>query len=800
MYEVSSLAYRGLALNGWDQTIVTTGESGSGKTETVKILLEHLVSIQGCTSEATQQEHSKYSDLVDKVRQSSLVYEAFGNARTSRNLNSSRFGRFTQLHFKSDPKNDLGHIAPCFLVGSSSKTVLIEKTRVTTHVTGEKNFHIFYQLLAAPEEFRRQLWPFFAISKPENFSYLAQSGNCDVSERKDDELWKQTVDALAFFSIQGNILKTIMEAVAVVLQLGNIQFGTKKIRNGYKTIVASIEALDILSETTGIARDVLEAALITRDISTCSEKLTAPQTPETAKEAVDGLAQEVYAVIFASIERHMNEEMKPGNHVDVYGSIGLLDIYGFERLEVNQFEQLCINYANEQLQQKYVTDNFKVLKSEFDEEGIDIFDFSLVDNSSVLNLLDGRDGIFVTLQEECLSHGGSYVSFLSAIKAKNNNRTSPHFILQAHYKQTEFGIEHFAGPVRYDATKFIARNTDKVPENLIFCMAKTTNNIIRKELQYAFQNQNSTSNADRLRKKSTMLEKFSAELRDILVAVELSQTRYIRCIIPNGTMSPRVTNHLMTLRQLESAGLMTAVALSRETFPDSMPYKTLLDRYCCLMKASDRLHMREMALADQIVFMLTNLFMAMFEEEDVDSASMPFACGKTKAYLRTGALEHLEAIRHHFFSGYAAVIQRWTRQMQSKRIVFEQKMVVPLQALLRQTKETRSFLRKKKACHVLSSWFKNRKQIIAEVENRRIYAAESIQSKWRSLSCMKRYKGLKKAVMTLQRKHRERQCVDFPIDDIAKGIFNLIQRVSLRREIMPHNRSTESLLLGDIQS
>ena len=147
----------------------------------------------------------------------------------------------------------------------------------------------------------------------------------------------------------------------------------------------------------------------------------------------------------------------------------------------------------------------------------------------------------------------------------------------------------------------------------------------------------------------TLIEKFSVELRDLLIAIEGTQTRYIRCIIPNDTMSPGVTNHLMTLRQLEYAGMMTSVALSRESLPDSLAYKTLLSRYGCLLKENDRRNMKEMALPDQIVYVLTNLFASLLHGDDGEVTSMPFACGRTKVYLRAGALDHLETLRYKYY-------------------------------------------------------------------------------------------------------------------------------------------------------
>jgi myosin-5 len=260
----------------------------------------------------------------------------------------------------------------------------------------------------------------------------------------------------------------------------------------------------------------------------------------------------------------------------------------------------------------------------------------------------------------------------------------------------------------------------------------------------------------------------------------------------------------MTLRQIEYAGLMTAVALSRENFPDSLSYKTLLQRFSCLMKSSDRQNMKQMAVSDQIVYMLTNLFMSMFQEEDASSASMPFACGNSKAYLRAGALEHLEFLRYEFLSHQTSIIQKEIRRLQgARKYALKRESIVSLQALWRCVIVRRSFQQKKNACLLLKSWFFQQRTEEMAVNQQWKQAAEKIQATWRAVKTMRKFKELLSAVTTIQKKYRRRQrksLAFFENDTIDSGVSVLLRRVTLRRGSLSPDCSTERSLLEEVET
>jgi myosin-5 len=367
VYEVSSMAYRGLARTNQDQTILVTGESGAGKTETVKLLLDHLATVQLTRPEGVHSEHCASKDIVDRVIKSSPVFEAFGNAKTVRNSNSSRFGKFIQLQFRVEPSAiaKLGgrEVPYTDMVGSKVSTYLLEKNRVVSHSDGERSFHIFYQLLAAPKEFKEQLWPFFGQSKVENFKYT--SGK-DTQNEEDAELWEETTVALGLFKFRNDSLVVLMQALGIVLQLGNLIFKEDTtVEHDHSTVISSIEELNRLAEMTGIAQDELHEMMTSRTLKTPgADVISVKLAPEAAKEACDALAKEIYSKIFEVIVNRINESTMQHKQLEckatsTLGHISLLDVFGFEHFETNRFEQLCINYTNEKLQHKFVVSSHR---------------------------------------------------------------------------------------------------------------------------------------------------------------------------------------------------------------------------------------------------------------------------------------------------------------------------------------------------------------------------------------------------------------------------------------------------------
>ena len=428
IYEISSLAYHGL-LSYQNQTIWVSGESGSGKTESIKIVLKHLASLTPppaaaaaattvtpattTTSLAPFLDHGN-DELVSHILASSPIFEAFGNAKTRRNANSSRFGKVTQLQYAIststqgealDSTTTAGSAA--YLVGSSFQTYMFEANRVASHVEGERNYHIFYQMLSAPAPVKQELLgPDWKEATPADFSYLHRSSGGLKDNMIDASNWTYTLKALIVFGWDGDSLEQLMRALGIILLIGNMEF--REIDH-HKASIAQPADLIMLSTSLGIHASELELALTQRTIQTTHDLLLVPLTPEQANEACEALSKTIYTRIFAAVVHQINHRTaSPASRVTgtTTKTIALVDIFGFETFEVNRFEQFCINYANERLQQKYILDNLHHHKIELEAEGIALPEWKNIDNSSTVELFESVPGLIQSLNDQCILPNG----------------------------------------------------------------------------------------------------------------------------------------------------------------------------------------------------------------------------------------------------------------------------------------------------------------------------------------------------------------------------------------------------------
>lgn len=354
-------------------------ESGAGKTETVKIVMTILATIEQTRpsyrspSKGLFQQNAsgdQMNSVVKKVLESNPVFEAFGCAKTVRNDNSSRFGRFTQLQYEVERRRDAEMnsrvvLPSCLLRGSFCATYLLEKSRVVGHAQGERNYHIFYQLLSAPDNEKALIWDDLISCGSDSFAYIGNPTTATIEGNSDSESWGATVKSLKSFGFAGESFRHLMRALCVVLQLGNLTFSTALPSFEEGSTISSPGALAKLSKLIGIPEQNIAKAMTTRVSKIRGEEVTARPNPKDAKEGCDALAKTIYASIFDTLVKQINGNTSVAPEHGSNGTIGtisLLDIFGFERFEVNRFEQLCINFSNERLQHRYVLDNFRYVR------------------------------------------------------------------------------------------------------------------------------------------------------------------------------------------------------------------------------------------------------------------------------------------------------------------------------------------------------------------------------------------------------------------------------------------------------
>jgi myosin-5 len=659
VYEVSALSYKGLAFGGLDQSILVSGESGAGKTETVKIAMSHMASVQkGPGKKGGSQE---LDPVVKRVVESNPLLEAFGNAKTRRNDNSSRFGKYLQLQFDNSEAHLMGFgdktESKCKLAGSKCDVYLLEKNRVVGHDSeGERTYHIFYQLLAAPEDEKAKIWSKLKGQNTSSYKYIGHNECNTIEGMSDAQHWQKTRDTLELIDVKGEKLVGMMRAIAAVMLLGNVEF-EKKGGDADKSAVKTKDAIHDLAGLMHVDEEQLSLSFTERTMKTKTEEYKVPLKPDAAKDACDALAKEIYGKVFLWLVRAINaatcaEDNYKDGSMSKFGIIGLLDIFGFESFVVNRFEQLCINYANEKLQQKFTEDIFRSVQEEYESEGIELAEIWYDDNTDVLDLIEGRTGLLALLNEECVRPKGNDEQFVQ--KALQMNGKSPCMITNK-MDRMSFGIHHYAGKVMYDADQFVSRNQDTLPIDLGDLCKLSDNYVISAKIdEMADMEAPSNSRAPRRAKSNliapTVWGKYKTQLASLMGNLRKTNSRYIRCIKPNMAKKPVLMEHVPTVEQLRCAGVVAAVTLSRSAFPNRLENQVTRYRYGSQWdgakypsKRRPGMTPEEMLSADCDAI----LECALKEKEirDGDKVIRMFVVGKTRSYFRAGALEYLEANR-----------------------------------------------------------------------------------------------------------------------------------------------------------
>lgn len=393
IFAVSEEAYAKLEREKCDISIIVSGESGAGKTVSAKYAMRYFAHVGGSESE---------TQIERKVLASSPIMEAIGNAKTTRNDNSSRFGKFTKLLFNNN-------ISVMSLTGATMKTYLLEKSRVVFQAAGERNYHIFYQLCAA-----REKYPELLLGAPEKYNFLNQGEAPIIPKVSDLDEFNETLNALKTLGFSSDEINNIMKILAGILHLGNITIAHKCKRDVEEldqeacTIAQNDIPLSVMSDILKLDKTALLKWLTTRQIESINESVLIPMNKMAADAARDALAKYIYSKLFHFIVNTINRNLVSGKKEDCF--IGVLDIYGFETFDTNSFEQFCINYANEKLQQQFNQHVFKLEQEEYLKEGIVWTMIDFYDNQPCIDLIESKLGILDLLDEECR------VSFLFLVR------------------------------------------------------------------------------------------------------------------------------------------------------------------------------------------------------------------------------------------------------------------------------------------------------------------------------------------------------------------------------------------------
>lgn len=759
-YAASSAAYAGLRESKKDQAILVSGESGAGKTETVKILMRHLALIAS----------SDDSSHIKRIVESNPLLESFGNAQTVRNDNSSRFGKFIELQLNGN----------CNLVGSKCRTYLLEKSRVVSQDSGERSYHIFYQMLGASPEQRSS----FGLGNTEHtrdtmrYTRLGASQTYKIEGKTDGEMLQVTIDALALVGVEGELLGNLLRALAGVLLIGQIDFDGGSGMEAVASIAHSCTAA-AAEAAAALQVDVkpLEEALTRQVLKMRNESVVKPLTPVGAAANRDALAKELYSRLFdwlvAQICAATTAPEQEAKHF-----VGLLDIFGFESFAINRFEQLCINYANEKLQQKFTLDVFKAVQQEYADEGIPWDRIEFKDNAPLLALVESKMGIISMLNEECVRPKGSeenFVSKLTTVHKEDHAFSRPKLGAK---KEIQFSIRHYAGHVTYTTSGWLERNKDSISDDIVSLLLASSNPMITGIFSKSCEmTQAAEEGPSKARKGAdTVVTKFKNSLAQLMDTIGRTQTQYVRCIKPNKKKSPCEMDNSMVVEQLRCAGVIEAIRISRAGFPARMPLVEFMQRFGVLARAvagvgfaSGTAAVRSSGVSDpklaaSAVASLTSgadkaaackaLSAALVGEKQ------QYEVGRTRVYFKSGALESLEERRALLLQAAATELVRQIKGHRCRQLYqFKKRAALKIQSAERMRGQRAAFAAKRAATVVFQS---ARRAMLARrlaAAMREDRCATRIQAHFHRWRATKRLKHSRQAAVRLQAAARRRNCM-----------------------------------------
>ncbi|XP_076602587.1 unconventional myosin-Ib isoform X2 [Chaetodon auriga] len=567
IYALADEAYRSLRDQDKDQCILITGESGAGKTEASKLVMSYVAAVCGKGQEVNK--------VKEQLLQSNPVLEAFGNAKTVRNDNSSRFGKYMDIEFdfKGDP------------LGGVISNYLLEKSRVVKQPRGERNFHIFYQLLSgASDDTLKKLKLDRDFSK---YNYL--SLDSAVVNGLDDAASFRTVrNAMQIVGFMEDEMQSVLQLVAAVLKLGNIEFKPESRNNSTdESRIKDKNDLKEMCELLGIEQSVLERAFSYRTVEAKLEKVSTTLNVSQAYYARDALAKNLYSRLFSWLVTRINESIKAQTKAR-HKVMGVLDIYGFEIFEDNSFEQFIINYCNEKLQQIFIELTLREEQEEYIREGIEWTNIEYFNNAIICDLIENnQNGILAMLDEECLRPGTvtdeTFLDKLNTICAEHQHFESrlsknSKFLNDHSLPHNCFRIQHYAGKVLYRSEGFVDKNNDLLYRDLSQAMYKATHSLI-KEL---FPEGNPAK--VNLKRPPTAGSQFKASVGTLMRNLQTKNPNYIRCIKPNDKKAAHVFTESLVCHQVRYLGLMENVRVRRAGYAFRQPYEPCLERYKMLCK------------------------------------------------------------------------------------------------------------------------------------------------------------------------------------------------------------------------
>nr|XP_020479722.1 unconventional myosin-VIIb-like [Monopterus albus] len=731
IFAIAESCYFNMRRHHNNQCCIISGESGAGKTESTKLILQYLAAVSGELSE---------QQIEQQLLESNPILEAFGNAKTIRNDNSSRFGKYLEIFF-----NKHGVIE-----GARVEQYLLEKSRVCHQALQERNYHIFYCMLAGITSQEKKT---LSLRDAKEYRFLTK-GDCILCEGRDDvKDYGRIRSAMKILTFSDSQCEEILQLLAAILHLGNVSFEATTQNNLETSDVSKSEHFSMAALLLKVQKSSLAKSLTHRSFMTNKERITKPLSPEQASDCRDAFVKAIYDKLFIWIVGKINSviyKKLTNTPKSSYLSIGLLDIFGFENFHTNSFEQLCINFANEKLQQFFVRHIFKLEQEEYLKEDIVWNNIKFSDNQNILDLLAGKTcNLLALIDEESHFPKGSDVTLLNKMNQQHSGNKN--YLASRSEHDTDFGICHFAGVVYYNSKGFLEKNRDAVSFDIIKTVDMSTNKLLRQIFENELSNNpvkmannkrvmitpKSSLRAQTNNRKQvpTLSGQFRQSLDSLMKALSVCQPFFIRCFKPNNDKQSEVFDRELCMRQLRYSGMMDTIRIRKLGYPIRHTFVEFLRRYRVLLKTTVCDPRTETAAACCEAICKT-----VIKGED------EWKLGRTKIFLKDAHDAVLEQAREQELSRVAVVIQRVMLGYKDRKSFLKKRRAAVV--LQQHWRAFRAYKKLKHGCERLVSKVRGRK--LQSHYQRQRAAALTIQTQVRGYWARKESKQKREAIVLLQ--------------------------------------------------
>lgn len=737
VYAITDCAYRSMLQDREDQSILCTGESGAGKTENTKKVIQYLASVAASKSKAgasteEQSPHAgnvyKSGELEAQLLQANPILESFGNAKTVKNDNSSRFGKFIRINFDNS-----GYIA-----GANIETYLLEKSRAIRQAHEERTFHVFYQLLSGATPQQRKD---FILEDPRHYNFLTH-GKIPMSGVDEVAEFQSTLKAMQIMGMNNDDIQSVFRTVSAVLMFGNMQF--KQERSNDQATLPDNTVAQQVAHLLGLNVTDLVRGFLKPRIKVGRETVTKAQNREQCEFAVEAIAKALYERLFKWIVMRINRSLDRTKRQGA-SFIGILDIAGFEIFAMNSFEQLCINYTNEKLQQLFNHTMFILEQEEYQREGIEwkFIDFGL-DLQPTIDLIEKPMGILALLDEECWFPKATDKTFID--KLNTSHSVHPKFCKSEFRDKADMAIIHYAGKVDYSGHQWLMKNMDPLNENIVSLLQCSQDPFmvqIWKDAEIVGMAQQAMGDSQfgaRTRKGMfrTVSQLYKEQLTKLMVTLRNTNPNFVRCIIPNHDKRAGKIEAGLVLDQLRCNGVLEGIRICRQGFPNRIPFQEFRQRYelltpnvipkgfmdgkkaCEMMIQALELEPNLYRIGQSKIFLRAGVLASLEEERDIKMTDLIV---QFQAYCRgmlarknyQKRIQQLNAIR---------IIQRNCAAYLKLRNWQWWRLYTKVKPLLQVTKQEEKLVQKEEELKMVQNVLESQKKNTVEIENKFIQALQ----------------------------------------------------------------------------